>query len=229
VHRDRAGPTVVELVGLAGAGKSTLARELVSGTPTVQVGLPLSRAASARAQAVATAPFVLPYLVHSAGTPWFSREESRALGYLRAWRRALAHPADGPRYVVFDHGPLFRLALLDAFGPPLTRTAVFRRWWCATLDFWARELDLVVWLDAPDDLLVHRIQTREQRHVVRSAADAEAHRFLTRYRTSYSRVLDHVRLRSPDGVLALCTDVEPSPVLAERVRERLRRGARLDV
>jgi shikimate kinase len=222
------GRTVVELVGLAGAGKSTLAREL-AGDPDVQLGLPLTRARSAMAQATAIAPFALPYLRETRGSAWFTRDEVRGLGYLRAWQKALTHPRAAPPYVVLDHGPLFRLAQLDAVGPPVTSTAAFRRWWDATLDQWVGLLDVVVWLDAPEELLVRRIRSRDQRHVLRDADDDAARLFLGRYRASYERVLDRVHQRSPGAVLSLRTDVETPAALAQQVTQRISGEAQLDV
>jgi adenylate kinase family enzyme len=222
-------PTVVELVGLAGAGKSTLARELDSGLPEVQLGLLLSRPASAVAQLVAMAPFALPYLRHTNGTAWFTRDQVRGLGYLHAWERSLRHNPPAAGAVLLDHGPLFLLATLDAFGPPVTATATFRRWWERTLDGWADLLDVVIWLDAPEPLLIERIRSREQRHVLRGADDPTSRQFLHRYRTSYERVLERVDRCSPGAVLSLRTDTQTPSVLAAQVTQRLSPGAELDV
>jgi shikimate kinase len=222
------GRTVVELVGLAGAGKSTLARELAA-EPAVQLGLPLTRVRSAVAQATAMAPFAVPYLRETRGSAWFTRDEVRGLGYLRAWQKALTLRRAGSSCVVLDHGPLFRLAQLDAVGPPVTSTAAFRRWWEVTLDEWADLLDVVVWLDAPEELLVNRIRSRDQRHVLRNADDDAARRFLGSYRRSYAHVIDLVRQRSPGAVLSLRTDVETPASLARQVTRRISREAQLDV
>lgn len=220
-------PRLVELVGLAGSGKSTLARELAAREPDVRIGVPLSRAASATAQAVAVAPFVAPYLRECRGTPWFGRGDVRGLGYLQAWHRSLTRPATADACVVLDHGPLFRLARLDTFGPPVTTTTRYRRWRETTLDEWADLLDVVVWLDAPDEVLLRRIRGREQRHVLRSAGDEASRTFLRDYRASYAGLLERVRERSPGAVLALRTDQAAPPELATEVLRRLRPQARL--
>ena len=223
-------PLVVELVGLAGAGKSTLARTLLARSePPVQLDLPLSRTRSAAAQVVAQAPFLLPYLREARGTAWFTRDQVRGLGYLHAWQGSLNRGAAAGTCLVLDHGPLFRLAQLDAFGPPVAATAAFRRWWDATLDEWAELLDLVVCLDAPEQLLVQRIRSRDQRHILLGADDATSRDFLGRYRASYDRVLGRIRRRSPEAVLTLRTEAETPEALALQVLRRLGRGARLDV
>jgi hypothetical protein len=171
----------------------------------------------------------VPYLRDARGSAWFTRDEVRGLGYLRAWQKTLTRPRAGSPSVVLDHGPLFRLAQLDAYGPPVASTTAFRRWWDVTLDQWVDLLDVVVWLDAPEELLVRRIRSRDQRHVLRDADDDAARLFLGRYRASYERVLDRVRQRSPGAVLSLRTDVETPAALALQVTQRISGEAQLDV
>lgn len=223
------GPALVELVGLAGVGKSTLARELATAEPDLQLGLPLSRLRSARAQAEAVSPFVLPYLRHATSTDWFARYQVRGLGYLHAWRRSLAQVPGGVTYVVLDHGPLFWLATLEALGPRLTSSATFRRWWNRTLDDWADLLDLVVWLDAPDELLVDRIRGRDQRHVLLGANADETELFLARYRASYGRVREQLASRSPGTAVDHRTDTGSASELARTVRLQLAERTHVDV
>jgi thymidylate kinase len=54
---------------------------------------------------------------------------------------------------------------------------------------WAFTLDIVIWLNAPENILVERINARHQRHAVKGKSELEAHRFLMRYQTSYKQTL----------------------------------------
>ena len=215
--------TVVELVGLAGAGKSTLARELLADTPTAQLGVPLSRPRSAAAQVRGAMKFVAPYVREARGTPWFTRDQLRGIGSLIAWRSDLNRGALATHPVLWDHGPLFRLAQLDAYGPHVITTKAFRDWWRNTLDDWTRMIDLVVWLDAPDPVLVSRVRSRDQRHQLREADDYSAHQFIERYRASYAEVLTTYCERSAGSVLRLRTDLETPSALALHVQTLLAR------
>jgi hypothetical protein len=186
---------LVEVAGPAGAGKTTLTRALAGRSGDLYVGIPLSRANLVRGHASAAAPILPTYLRRYRGTRWFTTDESRSMAYLGAWQRRLAHDgacASGIR--VLDHGPIYRLVRLAEFGPPVTTSAAFQRWWETVLAQWASTLDVVVWLDASDDVLLQRIRSRERGHVVRDAPATDATRFLARYRAGYNAVMARLAL-----------------------------------
>ena len=182
---------VVELAGPAGAGKTTLVRELQASRPAtttvgVQVGAPrLAAAILAGTPRLATARALAP-------GRWWTRDELRTLAYLGAWRRPVLEHHGSETMLLLDHGPVFRLAKLSAFGPPMVGSRTFDRWWTGLARDWGRLLDVVVYLDAPDDVLLRRIEARPRAHRVRGAHQDEATEFLARYRTSYRRALDAV-------------------------------------
>jgi cytidylate kinase len=213
---------VVEVAGPAGAGKTTLTRALADRRRDVRVGVPLSRTDLIRAYATATAAIGPTYLRRFRGTRWFTRGESRGMAYLGAWRRRLAQDrvawdvGCATAVHVLDHGPIYRLVRLSEFGPPVTTSAAFRAWWETSLAQWASTLDVVVWLDASDEVLLRRIHSRERAHVVRDAPAAEGSAFLARYRAGYDAVMARLapvsRLRllrfdtarsTPDGIADL--------------------------
>jgi cytidylate kinase len=180
---------VVELAGPAGAGKTTLARALRDADPATGVGLSAGRLRIARGLAV-TAPTLAGAWLSAPGRLW-SREDLRSLGYLAAWQGQVG--ADrGPGLTVLDHGPVFRLASLAAYGPPMVESRTFSRHWRGMAERWGRLLDVVAWLDAPDDVLLARIADREQEHRMRDAARAEAVKFLARYRAAYRTTITAV-------------------------------------
>lgn len=221
---------IVELVGPAGAGKTTLADLVSADGDEVRLGLPLGGAERRRAHAVA-ALRVVPACLRSRGERrWFTADEIRAMGYLDAWQRRAARPATAGGTVLLDHGPVFRLAQLDEFGPPATTDPAFRRWWDGSVRRWAGLLDVVVRLDAPDDVLAARIRSRDQQHVVKGAADAAISAFLERYRTAYDRVLGRLvaaaeQCGSPIEVVTVRTDREAASRIADRVGAALRKAA----
>jgi hypothetical protein len=181
---------LVEVLGPAGSGKTTVATALATRDRAIVTDIPLPRRR--------TLPFRARTLVRS--IPWrlrapagagpaFDRRGARAMAYLEAWRHAIRAGRAPASVTVLDHGPVFRLAYLIAFGPRMTRTAGFHRWWVAEVEAWSRSLDLLVVLDAPNDSLLERIAARDRAHAVKGRPAAEGRLYLERYREAFETVL----------------------------------------
>ncbi len=212
---------VIELVGPAGAGKSTLLAALErSGGAVVPAPTPSWWSSLGRLPADAT--LWLPGLLRGR-LP--SRETLRSLAYLRAWARALpAAGATGPRELhVLDHGPVFRLVKLAEFDPQLRPGPALETWRASWIAFWRERLDLVIWLDAPDEILHERIQAREQDHELRGEDLAASRRLLAAYRAAYERVLGRLAEDGGPRVVRLRTDDAAPDALAARVHQELGR------
>ncbi len=177
------GPLVVEIIGPAGAGKSTLFTALSQRRGDIRPAPYPSRLRQLPyrlGNTWALLPTFLRYYWHSR---WFTRREIRSMVYLRAWLHALEKPTPNPGIVtIFDHGPIYRLAYLRALGPEITSSEVYQKWWRTLLDRWSRVLDVIVWLDAPNPILLERIRARDSWHMVKDRSQEEAYAFLDHYR-----------------------------------------------
>lgn len=211
------GRLVIELVGPAGCGKTTLLRALQQrhGELRTAADLRLGRLHFGRclaADALRLAPAWLPRRQR-----WLSREELRSMAYLRAWHERL-YAAAPAAPLVLDHGPVFRLARLRAFGPPLVNTPCYRDWWQEMQTLWAQTLRWIVWLDAPNATLLARVRGRAQTHLIKQAAAPQALRFFDRYRAVYRDIIDAMTAaeRGP-GLITIDTEREPAEAIAARL------------
>jgi adenylate kinase family enzyme len=184
---------IVELVGPAGAGKTTLSRALIQRNENFRIGPDIElRKVRHIPLFVGNIPFLMPvYLQRNRSNRPVTWGELKYIAYLKGWPRFLRQGApDQGNVVLLDHGPVFRLATLLEFGPETLRARALRSWWDQLYRQWAYTLDMIVWLDASDATLIDRINARDRGHDVKGKGRAEARQFLTRYRMSYLRTLE---------------------------------------
>ncbi len=184
---------IVELAGLAGAGKSTIARAFQRQGEMFRVkDYPYYRRLEHAPFFIRNGLALLPTLVRLKREPgrWFTRRELAWMMIVSGWPRFFRRRSlKGDLVFLLDQGAIFLLAQLYAFGPQCLQCIEAEKWWQKVFDRWAGVLDLVIWLDAPEKVLLERIRTRNESHVAKHWSDAEALTFLRRYRTAYEQVL----------------------------------------
>jgi len=211
---------VVELVGPAGAGKTTLSQVLVQYSEKMIVGAEISlRNKEHLLVFLRNFHSVLPILMARNGSGRsFTWDEVKAMIYLKGWPRVLKQQAARSNIIVLlDHGPIFKLATLYEFGPERLRSQACQRWWSDMLTEWAGLLDMVIWLDAPNSVLETRINHRDQRHLVKGKPEPEAREFLERYRTSYEQMLEKLTTNGGPTLFQFDTSQTSIEQIAENV------------
>ena len=205
----RTRPIIVEVIGPAGAGKSSLVRELCArdagfgrGRSLRRADLPLIAKRAGR-----WAP-VLAGLAVTA--PRQARQYARHLVRVETMDALLPCDArpDSP-VVLFDEGPVFSMALMLAFDDRSSGSGTVGQHVARAVDRWASLLDAVIWLDANDAALTSRIRTRAKAHRIKDATPDTAREFLERYRRAYDTL--GVRLDEA-GVSVLRVDTATTPI-----------------
>jgi shikimate kinase len=218
-------PLIVELVGPAGAGKTALLHAISARDASVRSGLRIERLQFLPLilwHALALAPAAIDLFAENTRSWW---PGMRQLVRLRTLHPALAREAgSGSRAIILDEGPLFSLTRLSVFQKADVGHGALAREWRAELARWTKELDVVVWLDAPDHVLSERIRGRDKEHQVKDATEQEVTEFLGRYRSAYQGVLDRVRADGRVRVVKIQTNENTTDRIAEIILVALGRG-----
>jgi hypothetical protein len=175
------GPILVELVGPPGAGKSTILEGLLTRDDKIE-SRPVP---SKRSYVGAMGWHLLVVLAMALRHGMLHRCDGgmlRALAYLRALPRIL-EGWPGTRVIVFDQGPIFLLTRPDVFEER------FAPWRARTFATWNALLDVVVVLDAPNAVLIERINTRSKEHRVKGSSFDAAWDFVAQSRVLYDEAL----------------------------------------
>jgi hypothetical protein len=120
--------------------------------------------------------------------------------YLRALPGLIERrPVSEGNVLVFDQGPLYLLSEAQL------RDDRLNAWRKATLETWASQLDVVVWLDAPDAVLAQRVDTRSKWHRLKGEGLEAAIDVFAEARDAYEALIGSLEARA-DGPAILRFD-----------------------
>jgi thymidylate kinase len=183
-------PKIIELIGPAGAGKSSAAKNILSTTCDLQTAVSWRDH-----QFICLKVMInrLPLILKSIGRR--QRHLKILLGcevtmkILQQHRQKQVLPC---RNLVLEAGPISSLAYLE------THNFVGADKWLAELhETMAMTIDSVVWLDASDDTLKARIDDRSKKHQLKNSDKSTAEEFFQIYRQSFSSLVGKNKVDLP--------------------------------
>lgn len=216
-------PRVLELVGLAGAGKTTLEHLLHLRDPRIRPIVAPGKASYIPFLARKAGLWLSTLLWRRRGNRWFTPDEMRLIGYLEVWASHLRVNERIPgSVIVLNPGSIYWLAALRECGPACFESHSCGEWWDAMIDEWAALLDLAVWLDAPDSVLLERVHSRPQWHEAKAQSDSQVLERFALLRRRYGYILDEMAARDGPVVLQFRTDRVSPEQIADSVLVALR-------
>jgi len=214
-------PRIVEIIGPAGAGKTTLCNVLS------RSGIRLGNFPNVRK--AANAPFFISYGSRLIPTlidisrycdGRLSRREFAWLTILNGWSNVLQRELKKNNDIILlDQGPVYLLTETSEFGPEYLRgKTAAKLLWKDLYSRWADVLDVVVWLDAADTDLTERIRSRDKGHPVKDRSIETTFEFLVCYRRAYERTISRLSANHP-GLKILRFDT--SQTSAQEIADQL--------
>jgi deoxyadenosine/deoxycytidine kinase len=189
-------PRIVEIVGPAGAGKTTLCQALSHCNESIH----LSNFPDVRK--ISNAPFfiwnglqITPALLSLSqrNSRKLTRREFAWLSILYGWPGVLQKELKkNDRTIILDQGPVYLLTETSEFGPEYLRRQRAENLWWDLYSRWADMLDMIVWLDAADTDLLKRIRSRDKGHVVKNESVETTFEFLDSYRKAYEWTISNL-------------------------------------
>jgi hypothetical protein len=177
---------LVELIGPAGAGKSSLLRALRQRDARICGNVEISCLTYLRD----IPPLLATFAKFHRPFRGLRQKEMKRVLHLTTLGRVLRAPeAEGPHIQVLDEGPVYMLTRMLCLGEPRFDNEAFHLWWDVAVSQWARRLRLVVCLDAAPYVLARRIRRRPGPPPISDTTDGSLLPFLEKYRRCYDRVV----------------------------------------
>jgi hypothetical protein len=190
-------PLVLELVGPAGVGKSSVATALqkCGGGAFIQpqASKALSSFRFARGAVEVAVPFASQFS-RIPSRPWY---RFAIMAQLRGYQQMMRKWEGQQAVLVLDQGPVYLMSILQrALARDGSDSESFIRYWNETLQYWADRLSLIVNMQASDELLFKRIQSRGTPHPLLGKGKNSAAPFFRRGDESRSSIFALLQQRS---------------------------------
>ncbi len=191
-------PRIIELVGVAGTGKSTLKEALRNRNGLIQALHPPPKHLYLPLLQKITLEWMPLYIMGNQCNRWFTKTELRNMGYLDTWIPYICAQAQFRNLtIVLDPGSVYWLSSLQGFGPDITKHPRYQYWWEKRFEQWAAVLDVIVWLEAPEELCLQRVLARNEWHEAKTQSRSQTLEEFGIYRKLYEKMISKMTSKHP--------------------------------
>lgn len=211
---------IVEIIGLAGTGKSTLSSALYRQSEKILASERLGvKESKHRLFFIEQTILLLPTFFRlPRNGRLLTMEEIKKMVYLNGWHRVLMRQGQNNNaIVVVDQGAIYKSATLYGFGPEKLKDQRLRNWWDQLFKQWASTLDMVIWLDGQDDILIERIFSRDKWHIIKELSSDEARKFFSDYRFAFNYVISKLNSNKNITILRYDTSYQSPEDIVDQV------------
>jgi thymidylate kinase len=212
----------VEIIGVAGAGKTTLLRALTQQNALIDAVFHYGSVQAIPSYLRAAGELLPPLLADVSQGGRYTAQELKWMMRVGASAH-IAHrqPVVPNRTTVIDQGPIYTLARLIDGKCTRRKGGKFMDWWLASLKQTATLLDLVIWLDAPTEVLLQRIYARDKRHVAKEMPEGEARAVLTNMHALFQLTMTRLREQGYNRIMIWDTSTASIEEIAEETARTL--------
>lgn len=221
---------IIEIIGPAGVGKTTIAMSILSKEPRIILEAPPD------IKSIQNIPFylgnslrLLPFLFHilREDKARITKDLLFTLAYLKGGVKRL-NRFEKHQYgtILFDQGPIYMISYLSIFILPALLSEEHNNWLEPIYRRWANCLHTIVWLDASDRILLDRVRNRLKKHGSKFRTDSEAADFNKSYRDRFNEVISSLSRVNPQiRIVRIDTGNFTVPECAEHILMELKNGS----
>jgi len=175
----------VEIAGLAGSGKTIAAEELRERTHDVQIHLSVREHKIRYIKALVVSLPLLVYLKCKSFPFVYWKNMILLQVTLELLCSSKGRNCFVGKALVFDQGPIYLLVSFQVEMGSRPRSKALEAWVKKMAAKMSEALDIVIWLEASDNALRARIDSREQIHRIKNSLEEQANMFLNSFRVCY--------------------------------------------
>jgi thymidylate kinase len=200
-------PIILEIVGLAGTGKSTILSSLTQRNKEIQAGYCFKKILYLPCFINIIPLLFWTFLCRHRYSRQLTWQTIKVMVFLSTLHYvAKRQSSNNHAIIMLDQGPVYMLTWLHMFVLENVKNQRLKRWWENYLNKWASTLDIIIRLEAPDKILIERVYDRNKWHMIKEKTEQDVHDFLARYRRSYEHIISRLTLNGGPRMFSFNTN-----------------------